>query len=78
MNWYFTFMFKQSLLKNRYVKLSGSCKETCSRLYNVIGDKWGMQYDEQQFMPQIVYFHLTEITLDELENHPQLLAYYDE
>ena len=41
----------------------------------IIGDKWGFQYEEEAFLPQIDYYHLTEISLDELEKNPQLLDY---
>jgi hypothetical protein len=75
MNWYFTFMFKQPLLKNRFVKITGTANETRDTLYTIIGDKWGFQYDEEAFLPQIEHFHLTEVSLDELEKNPQLLDY---
>jgi hypothetical protein len=68
-------MFKQPLLKSRFVKIAGTCNETRTTLYNIIGDKWGFQYEEEAFLPQIDYYHLTEISLDELEKNPQLLDY---
>ena len=75
MNWYFTFMFKQSKIKNRYVKVPGSYSDARSILYGIIGEKFAFQYREEEFLPQINNYHLTEISLDELEKNPQWLNY---
>jgi hypothetical protein len=75
MNWYFTFMFKQPKLKNRYVKVPGSYSDARSTLYDIIGEKFAFQYCEEDFLPLIDYYHLTEISLDELEKNPQWLNY---
>lgn len=65
-NFYFTFMFKQVLLKNRYVKVSGETEhEARKHVFHYLGDKWGFSYNEEGFDKQIADYGLTEISIEE-------------
>jgi hypothetical protein len=76
--YYFTFMQKQPLLKHCYVKINGTYNEAREKLYSIIKDKWGFQYPEADFLPQIDKWHLKEVSLETLRSQPELLSYYDE
>lgn len=46
MKYYFTFMQKQTLLKNKYIVIEGTYEEARAIMVKNFGDKWGFQYDE--------------------------------
>lgn len=59
--WYFTFMQKQSLLKDRYVKIYGTMKEARKIMFENFGDNWANCYTCQNFESQIQKFGLREL-----------------
>jgi len=59
--WYFTFVGKQNILRNKYVKISGTYSEARKKMCENFGDLWGFQYSEEDFLPQIEQYGLTEI-----------------
>lgn len=76
-HWYFTFMGKQPLLKDFYVKIEGNVNETRNKLCSIIGDKWGFQYNESDFLPQIKKYGLKKISIDDLAKDITLARYED-
>ena len=59
--WFFTFMQSQTALKNRYIKFAGSYEEARLAMVANFGTKWANQYSEEEFLPQIKDYGLTEI-----------------
>lgn len=65
--YYFTFMGYQSALKRKYVKLRGTYASTRRIMMRHFGDQWAFQYSEQEFLPQIERFGLTELPLEDMD-----------
>lgn len=63
MKYYFTFMMKQTELKDKYVCIEGSFAESRAKMMEVHGDQWAFQYDEEAFAGQAEQFGLQEIPL---------------
>lgn len=66
--YYFTFMQKQSALKDKYVVIEGTFISTRKAMGRKYDDQWAFQYDEKGWlMPdgktQAEHFGLTEIKL---------------
>ena len=66
MRWYFTFMQKQTKLKDKYVVFDGPYTEARRQMTENFGDKWGFQYSEEEWLEkdgrtQAERFGLTEI-----------------
>ena len=59
--WYFTFMQKQADLKNKFVRIEGSYEEARMKMVERFGSSWANQYSEEEFLPQIKDYGLTEI-----------------
>lgn len=67
---YFTFMFKQILLKNKYVVVESETEhEARKHVFHYLGDQWAFCYKEEGFDRQIQDFGLTEISLEEASKH---------
>lgn len=49
MKYYFTFMQKQSLLKNKFVVIEADYIEARKIMCKNFGDQWGFQYDEDSW-----------------------------
>jgi hypothetical protein len=56
-HWYFTFMHNQHHISGRYVRLEGTCGETLAKINGAIGTRYGFQYNEIRFIPQIERYH---------------------
>ena len=48
--YYFTFMQKQTLLKNKFVVIEGTYQEAREVMVANFGDKWALQYDEEGWL----------------------------
>lgn len=48
--YYFTFMQKQTLLKNKFVVIEGTYQEAREIMVANFGDKWAFQYDEKGWL----------------------------
>lgn len=60
-NYYFTFGFGQGH-DHMYVKIvAPSSEEAREIMIEQYGTTWGFQYDEEQFLPQIVKYRLKEL-----------------
>ena len=61
--WYFTFCQKQSLLKNRFVKIHGTFNEARSIMMDNFGTLWAFQYSEEEWKEsnQEERFNLKEV-----------------
>ena len=59
--WYFTFMGCQGNLRNKYVKIAGTYSEAREKMCESFGIEWAFQYSEEEFLPQIEKYGLTEI-----------------
>jgi hypothetical protein len=67
---YFTFMFKQTLLKNKYVIVEANTEmDARKHVFHYLGDQCGFCYVEEGFDRQIQDFGLTEISLEEASKH---------
>jgi len=64
-NYYFTFMGKQTDLKNKYVKINDTYLAARGRMCAIFSDQWAFQYTEEEFLPQIEEYGLTELPLEE-------------
>lgn len=45
--YYFTFMQRQPLLKNKFIVFEGTYQEAREQMVANFGDLWGFQYDEK-------------------------------
>ena len=59
-NYYFSFMQKQEDLKDQYVKIFDTYIHAKLRMVEAFGDQWALQYTEEEFLPQIEKYGLTE------------------
>jgi len=64
-NYYFTFMGRQTDLKNKYVKINDTYLAARGRMCAIFSDQWAFQYTEEEFLPQIEEYGLTELPLEE-------------
>ncbi|MEI6296228.1 MAG: hypothetical protein WCO84_01100 [bacterium] len=58
--WYFTFGFN-SEFRNNYVVFQGTQEEARDMMFMNFGQKWGFQYNEEDFLPQIEKYGLKEL-----------------
>jgi len=75
-NWYFTFMIKQTKLKDRFVKFENmTYEEAREKMVEAIGDQFAFQYSEEKWKltKQEERFGLKEIKLYDLIVKLQLL-----
>ena len=66
-NWYFTFGSNHGILKNKYVKISGTLNSTREELWNIRKNKWAFQYSEEEFKGQPSKYGLKEVKIKDLE-----------
>jgi hypothetical protein len=59
--WYFTFCQKQTLLRNKYVKIFGTFLGAREIMFQNFGEKWGFQYSEEEFKGQVRKYSLGEL-----------------
>jgi len=60
-NWYFTFGLN-SLYAQKYVKFENMSFEFArDNMFRIYGHKWAFQYNENEFLPQITKYNLTEL-----------------
>lgn len=50
--WYFTFMEKQNLLKNKYVVIEGTYSEARQKMFNNFGSTFAFQYSEEEWVEE--------------------------
>jgi hypothetical protein len=60
-NWYFTFMWKQRGLRDKYVKIHGTFLDAREEMCIRHGVEWAFQYSEEEFLPQIEEYKLEEL-----------------
>lgn len=61
--WYFTFPWRLEDKRNKFVKIAGNYHEARLQMEQAHGKAWAMQYTEEEFLPQIPHYGLTEIPL---------------
>lgn len=71
-NWYFTFGQNHkdkdgNSLAHSYVKIRGTWGAAREKMFMARGAVWSMQYNEEDFIPQIKEFNLKELKLTAVE-----------
>ncbi len=63
MKWYFTFMQRQTKLKNKFVVFEGTFAEARQQMNENFGTLWAFQYDEKEWKKdnQVELYGLEEI-----------------
>jgi hypothetical protein len=61
--WYFTFGSNTNLAQNYMVVKAWSMEDARKIMFQKQGVLWGFQYSEQEFLPQITEYKLTEVPL---------------
>ena len=65
--YYFTFMQKQTLLKKKYVVLTGTTLGTRKEMWKNFGSKWAHQYSEDEWLEDGVFTQAAKYNLTELK-----------
>ena len=63
MKWYFTFMQRQKILKDKFVVIEGDAETALKIMVENFGHLWAFQYSEREWQDkdQVQMFNLKEI-----------------
>ena len=62
---YFTFMYEQHELHNKYVCMEGDWMHSRMEMFKYFGDQWAFQYTQEEFNVAVEKFSLIEHILGE-------------
>ena len=67
-NFYFTFGYGNATLRNRFLKIKAESMEEARKIVfdSRVGNTFAFCYTEEEFMPQIEKYKLTEVVLGEI------------